>query len=582
MARTRPPHLTKISGWPYWRYRILESVPALLTWGTFIGIFLLSILSPYIAAYFIVLYSLWWLVKAAHVSFHLINTYIKLGDNTAVDWQQNLKDLDDPRTAYITNKARLRELQSVGYKNMFGFKDYWQHKRKLRNLKEYVANLKLLAQRVLPYKWNELYHVVLIPSVNEGRKILDTTLDSILATGYPMDRVMIVLAFEERAGEQYYIEDAKFLKDKYGDKFWKVETFTHPDGIVGELKGRGPNATYAARKTVEILEQENIALENVILSSFDADTVPSNNYFHQLTYFYLTTPNPTKHSYQPLPLFFNNLWDAPMLSRISSMGSTFWQMIEASRSHRLLTFSSHAMSMKSLKAVNYWPLDVVQDDSQIFWRMFIHYKGDYDVLPLPTTVKMDCVLGNTYWETLKAQYKQKRRWAWGVGDFAYVTQIFWRKGGAGIPFRKRLVRWARLVEGHYTWSTTAIILALGGWLPFMLNKGGFELSVVSENFFSTTRILLTVALVGLVINVIVSMYQIPQPPKDKGWWMKIIMVVQWVLAPVATVLLGSFPAIEAQTRYLTGHYLGFYVVPKVRKSKVDINKFEASTIKHDA
>lgn len=567
----RPPHLIGLTPGAYVRQRILESIPAVLTWGTFIGCIVLAAVAPFLLAYGLVLYSLTWLIKATHVSIHLMYTYGRLQDDTSVDWVRRLADLAHPRDAFLRTKTELRTLQE---QPLPGF---WLRRqrvargalrRKRRTTRAYLRTLTALTGRTLPYRSEEIYHVVLIPSVREGRAILETTLAGILATGYPTDHMLVLLACEARAGRTIYEDDVRYLQEKFHGKFWRLEATVHPANVPGEIQGRGPNATYGMRRATAQITAAGVPLDRVLVSSFDADTIPARDYFHQLTYAYLTTPHPTRHSYQPTALFFNNLWDAPMLSRVSAMGSTFWQMIEASRSHRLVTFSSHAIPLASLVAVDYWPKDVVQDDSHIFWQLFIHYAGDYDVVPLFTTVTMDCVLGTTYWETLKAQYKQKRRWAWGVGDFAYVSSHFWRPGSP-IPLQKRIVRWFRLVEGHYTWATTAIVLAVGGWLPILFGPRAFTQSVVSENFFATTRTLLTIALVGLFVSVAISLLLLPPPPPNRRRLRdRVAMVFQWVLTPVATIVLGSLPAIEAQTRYLFGRYLGFFVTPKVRRSAV--------------
>jgi hypothetical protein len=42
------------------------------------------------------------------------------------------------------------------------------------------------------------------------------------------------------------------------------------------------------------------------------------------------------------------------------------------------------------------------------------------------------------------------------------------------------------------------------------------------------------------------------------------MIVEWVLAPLIILILGSVPALDAQTRLLLGKYMEFYSTEKKR------------------
>jgi hypothetical protein len=109
--------------------------------------------------------------------------------------------------------------------------------------------------------------------------------------------------------------------------------------------------------------------------------------------------NPYKVSFQPVPLYNNNIWEAPALSRVAAMTSTFWQMIQQERIEKLVTFSSHSLSFKSLYEVGYWQKNMISDDSRIFWNLYLAHDGDYGVVPLSYPVSMDANLAPNFFKT---------------------------------------------------------------------------------------------------------------------------------------------------------------------------------------
>jgi hypothetical protein len=282
----------------------------------------------------------------------------------------------------------------------------------------------------------------------------------------------------------------------------------------------------------------------------------------------LTTEKPLQSSYQPLPMFNNNIWDSPAVVRVIAVSSSFWQLVEASRPDRLITFSSHAMSFKTLIDVGFWRADIIPDDSHIFWQCFLHFNGDYRSKPLFSVVSMDAVLGDSYWGTLKAHYKQKLRWAWGFTEISMVLPKL--LPASKIPLWKRLLWSERLVEGHYFWATASIMIALLGWLPLIFGGNRFGATVLALNLPVMTRAIMTTATFFLLFSVYVNLVLLPRRPKKYTNWRSFSMIWQWIFTPIVSSVFGSFPAIDAQTRLMFGRYMEFWVTPKIRKHDVVI------------
>jgi hypothetical protein len=306
------------------------------------------------------------------------------------------------------------------------------------------------------------------------------------------------------------------------------------------------------------------AYDNVLVSCFDADTLPSRQYFANLTYNYILARERTFKRYQPIPLFNNNIWDVPAINRLVALGSSYWQMIESTRPYRLVNFSSQAMSLKTLVDIDFWDRSVVSEDSKQFYRAYYQYNGNHQAVPIFTPVSMDAVLGRTYWTTLQAQYIQKRRWAWGIEHFPYVVEKFFTTRGQ-LSWYQRILHPFRILEGHVSWATSSLLIALGGWMPILLNLD-FRSTIIAYHLPILARDLLSLTWVGIIISTVISFQLLPPRPKKYGPLKMVEMLVQWVMVPISGIIFGSIPAIDAETRLMLGKYLGFHVTDKERKT----------------
>ena len=487
-------------------YRALEIMPGVLAWGTLVGLVVLSITKPAGVAIFIILFDVYWFIKVLYLSFHLRSGYRRMKENMKVDWW-----------------ARLRENSN--------WEDYW--------------------------------HLIILPMYKEPLAVVEATFKALADSEYDPQKMIVVLALEERGGEEPK-KTAEFLRNKFGDKFFKFLITHHPAGLAGELAGKGSNENWAARRTKEeIIDPLNLPHEKIIVSVFDVDTNVWDQYFALLTQKYISHPHPQRASFQPVPIFTNNIWEAPALARVVSFSSTFWLTMQQERPERQVTFSSHSMCFKTLVEVGFWQTNIVSEDSRIFWQCYNFYNGNYETVSLYAPVYMDAAVDETFWKSMKALYKQQRRWAWGTENLVYVLFAFLKN--KGLPFGKKLRHGFNLVEGYYSWATNALIIFLMGWLPVFLGGTAFNLTILSYNLPRITRFVMTLAMVGLVSSAVISMNLLPPRPPHYGKGKYAWMLLQWVLVPLTTIVFGSVPALDAQTRLMLGKYMGFWVTPKSRE-----------------
>jgi hypothetical protein len=529
--------------------RALEIFPGALTWSAIILPVVLSFIAPDIVAYFILLFDTYWLFKSINISRNLMMGFRRMRRDERIDWLERVKQIENPAQVMREVRSELKVSPSA------------EAGQELEEL----STLRQSPQRIPD--WTKIYHVVIVPTFKEDLQVLQSTFRAIAASNFPLDRVFVVLATEERDKSNARI-NAAAIKQEFGERFAHLMITEHPAAVPGEVKGKGPNITYAGRKLLTYLQERHFDPENVIVSNIDADHMLHPQYLPYLTYTFMTTPNPHNRSYQPIPVLNNNIWDAPAVSRTISIGATFWQMVESMRPRRLRNYSAHAQTLKTLIDTDFWSVKTIVEDGHQFWRTYFAYGGDHKVIPLFIPIYGDAVLTTSYTATLKAQYRQLRRWAWGISDFPFVIRnmLLQRQ----IPFREKYIQVYRLIEGHFSWATSALYLSFVGWLPIFLNTQ-FKNHVLAYTLGPTTSRLLTLALLGMAVSIWVSALLLPPRPQRYGLWRTAGMYLQWALLPVSTILFGAFPAIEAQTRLMLGKYMNtFDVTEKSRRADTEL------------
>lgn len=482
-------------------YRLLEILPGFFSWATLILAIILSFLAPVLVAIFIILFDFYWLLKVFYLSFHQISTFLQMKRNLKINWLEKLKN----------------------FKN-----------------------------------WQEIYHLIILPVYKEGEEIIEDTLNSLFLADYPKEKLIVILSIEEKAKNLKEILEK--MREKFSNKFFKFLITIHPKNLEGEIAGRGSNSAWALKEAKKIIENLKIPFENILVSIFDADTKPFPQYFSCLTFHYLKNKK-IKSSFQPIPIYNNNIWSAPAFSRVVATSGSFWQMMQQERPESLVSYSSHSLPFSVLNEVGY-PKNVIPDDSRIFWKAFLYYNGNYKVIPLFYPVSMDAVLAKNLFSTIVNQYKQQRRWAWGCTDIPYLIFGFFKN--KKIPIFKKIQKSILIFEGFWSWAIASLLIFLLGWLPLILGSQKFNVTILAYNLPRLTRNLMTLAMIGMIVSAILSFLILPPKPKNQSKFKYFSMVLQWILLPFTLIFFGSLPALEAQTRLIFGNYLEFWSTEKRR------------------
>jgi hypothetical protein len=526
---------------------LFEIIPGLSSWTILIGLVLLSFLKPVWAAVFVIAFYLFWLFKLFYMTIFLVLSFYRLWTEKSTAWTERIKGIDGLEH-YMNDLERLKWGRDIGDRLSLHV-----HKQELQKLKQ---------SNHLPPPSKDIFHLVILPVIKESRDIVEPGILSISQQEFPADQIIVLFALEERADDE--IKNAIFeLEKKYKGRFLNISTVIHPGNLPNEARVKGANVTYAAKKAAKYLKGRNIPYENVIVSCFDADTVVNDNYFSALTYYFMVTPQRLRSSFQPIPVYHNNIWDVPGFARVMETGSSFFQLIEATNPERLVTFSSHSMSFKALVEVDYWPADMISDDSAIYWKSYIHFDGNYQVIPMYVTLSMDVAGSDNLLDTMRTVYKQKRRWAWGVENFPIMGRAFLKADQ--IPIYDRARHLFKLFEGHISWATWGFLLTFIGWLPALFAQKEFVHSVVYYNAPRITGTIFNLASLSLFISIILSVRLLPKKKTKHSFLKKCKHALEWLSMPLIVVFFSALPALDAQTRLMLGKYMEFWVTVKTRK-----------------
>ena len=101
--------------------------------------------------FFIIAFDVYWLLKTIYLSLHLRSAFKKIKENLKINWLEKL-----------------------------------------------TANYKL---QTINKNWRDIYHLIILPFYNESEETIRASVKSLIPVNYPKDKIIVVLAAEERAGE---------------------------------------------------------------------------------------------------------------------------------------------------------------------------------------------------------------------------------------------------------------------------------------------------------------------------------------------------------------------------------------------
>ncbi|BCX14481.1 MAG: hypothetical protein KatS3mg088_164 [Patescibacteria group bacterium] len=483
--------------------RFLEILPGFLSWNLILfpywGIFVI----PNAVAYFILGYNIYWFYQSLQIAITATISHFRIQAAIKYDWVKDLKSFPD---------------------------------------------------------WKKVRHIVIIPTYKEPLYILERTLDSLKKQTLPTKQLIVIVAMEEKEDKNDRLEKIKALKKKFKGTFGEL-CFTHHKLVAGEAVGKASNERYAALWVKKnIIQKKNLDIRYLTVTSCDADHKYHPNHFAYLTYKFLDNPKRYSFFWQPAILFYNNIWDLPAITRVTNTLGSIWNLSQLPRKDRLINQQNYSLSFMLLDEAGYWDPDKIPEDWGIFFKAFFKKNGKVEVEPIYLPIYVDAALAKGFWATLKNQYQQYKRWAWGVSDLPWIIKNYISNNK--ISFWNKTTRVIHALWAHILWPVNWFVITIGLTLPTVINPA-FGRTTLGYAVPKISSSILTISLLFLAITLFLDSKYKPEIPKKNMFIKALLSPVEFVLMPIAGFFLSALPGIDAHTRLMLGKYLEYKVTEKV-------------------
>lgn len=480
--------------------RFLELLPGFFSWTLILFPVWGSILIPYIVAYFILFFDVYWLYKS--FSFTI--------------------------AAFISSR-KIKEAEN---------KDWLKAAQVFKNFK--LVN-----------------HIAIIPNYTESIDTLRRTIASIASQTFPAKQIFVILAMEKR--EKNVNKKANMLIKEFRKSFGGIFATYHPD-IKNEVKGKSSNQSFASKEAYNKLVKKGIIdINYATVSSIDADSIFDRQYFAYLTYSFLNDSNRHVKFWQSAIVFHNNIWKVPSPTRIISFFGSLWRMAVLVQRDRLISSSTYSLSFALLRNIGYWDTDVIPEDYRIFFKAFYKLGGKSRVEPIFLKTSMDAPLSSSYFKSLKNKYHQERRWSWGVSDDPLFMK--WWLTVPNVPFIRKTVILFNVLLEHFLWPVNWFIITIAANIIPFINPV-FSRTTLGYNLPRLAGFILTICLIALIVMMVIDFRSRPKNP-NLSKFRQILFPLEFILLPIAGFFLSALPALVSHVQLMLGKRLEYKVTEKL-------------------
>lgn len=403
--------------------------------------------------------------------------------------------------------------------------------------------------------WEDVHHLVILPSVNESEALLRRSLDRLAAWSDAPHAMTVVLAME--TSDPTAAGRAARLQQHYAPCFRHMLVTHHPANLPDEVRGKSANLAWAMQRARQALvSEEGYSADQVVVTVMDADTFWHAAYFDCLTTLFATATDRHATFWQAPIRYQGNIWTAHWLMRPLHAQASAWELAYlAAPWWQALPMSSYSLSLHLLDASGGWATNAIADEWHMYLQSFRTQQGRLRLQPVYLPFLAHLVSAPSALATLRARYRQTVRHGWGAEEIGQALT-----SAANAPGTRgwRLV--LRVAHDHLLAGAGAVLLAVGTQLPMLLTPTWWRAQIGSAPFILLQVSLLIVAAVS-VIFWWGDRRSRPVPPSS-GRQAVLLEVMGLLLLPTITALCVTLPLLYAHTRLMLGKRPPFEVAAK--------------------
>jgi hypothetical protein len=367
---------------------------------------------------------------------------------------------------------------------------------------------------------------------------------------------------EER--EQGAREKGEALAAEYAGKFHHVLVTVHPGNIAGEEPGKSSNEAWASKHARKMMDEIGIDPELTTITSCDADSLLNPAYFSAVSRFFAHDEKRHLRFWQAPLFYYNNIWQVPAPIRFTTWLSHAVQVAElAMPFYDPLPISTYTLSVKLAERCGWWDPAVIPEDWHEYLNCLFETGDEISTTPVFLPTLADATDGDGFKDAMNSRFHQVKRHAWGAEDVGYIVgQLTERPNSmrSSTAFRFIQVLHDHVMRVGMWFVLVSVYILMWHYAHIPWNDPNFHAATAYN--VTVLRLMFTTGGICMVSTILFELWRCPPPDGVSRVKTALEIALLWPLLPVVGFYLGTWPALDAQTRLMLGIPLGYRVTPK--------------------